>query len=161
MTDDKLREVKQRLERYHKLRIGVRAWVERLRLLENLEILPARGASEAVAHDNVNGDAMTATDRRIDFHGMTFPLIEGMKREMQQIAAEVRKLEDPIEREIIMLYYIDDTGWRKRKWPEVAVMLYGDCGEAEMQAVFRGRKHALEHLVKIQEQMSVNVSECQ
>jgi hypothetical protein len=157
MNDDEILAVVQRLERHYKLRTVIRVWWERMQTLENLELLPAHGGSEPVKHDAANADARAATDRRIDFHSITFPGIEAAKKEMLEIEEEVSRLADPIERELLTLYYIAGDGIKRNTWPSVAEALYGGSGEAEMQMVFRARREALRNLAK----MSVNVSECQ
>lgn len=157
MTEE---EVKKWLHKYLKLKLMVRSRKDRLQGLEDQELLPGKTDSARGGMYGSSSSSMAATDRRIDYENANTPKIREAEAEMAAILSAVNALEDPMEREVLYLRYIDSEYYQPRRWPEVAERMYGDNDEARMQAVFRLHRTAIKKIAAASD-LSVNVSKCQ
>ena len=157
MTEE---EVKKWLHKYLKLKLMVRSRRKRLQDMEDQELLPGKTDSTRGGTHGSSSSSMVATDRRIDYEDANTPIIQKAEAEMGAILNAVDALEDPMEREVLYLRYIDSEYYQPRRWPEVAERMYGDNDEAKMQAVFRLHRTAIKKIAAAAD-LSANVSECQ
>lgn len=98
-------------------------------------------------HTNSSGDRMArAVENCMEYEEQIKPLIASNVAEMQRIEQAVDALDDPLEREVIRLRYMDSSNCRQNLWHDVAVQLYGDDDAKYLHAVMRLHGLAIQHL---------------
>lgn len=88
--------------------------------------------------------------RRITYEEQIAADMEAKIAEMDEIRAAVDGLRDPQEREVLRMRYIDCQGYRNTSWRRVAMRIYGDDDEAQIQSVYRIHSRALVHIGAVQ-----------
>lgn len=84
-----------------------------------------------------------AVIRRMEYEERIRPLIEANLREMGEIEAAIGRIQDPMEREVLRLRYLDGACWRPMPWGEVALRIYGDNDDKHLRATYRLYSRAL------------------
>lgn len=80
--------------------------------------------------------------------GTEMPAILANKQEMAGICRAISYLEDPMERSVIVLRYVQLHNGRPTPWKIVSKQIYGNSGEGAMTAVYRLHRRALRSLKK-------------
>lgn len=147
MTDQ---DIKQRLSRYLALRAETENRLERLARLKNNAEIPAMRTGDGSQHTGSSGERMArAVEAYIEYEEQIRPQIEANQREMAAIRAMVEALQDPMEREVLRLRYLDgdrDT-CRPICWQEIAFHLYGSCKKKHVDAAMRLRQKAVNSII--------------
>lgn len=143
-----LPSMKERLQRYAALRMENENRLEQLaRLRANAE-LPAQREADGSGQTGSSGDRMArAVERYMEYQQQIKPIIEANRREMEDVRAAVETLDDPMEREVLRLRYIDTNGCRLMRWRDVAIKLYGDDDKRFVDAVFRLHHIAMKKII--------------
>ena len=87
--------------------------------------------------------------RRMEYEERIRPLIEANLREMEKIEEAISQIQDPMEREVLRLRYIDGACWKPMPWGEVALQIYGDNDDKCLRATYRLHNLALDSLKKV------------
>ena len=141
---------KERLHKYIFIRREVENHLERLTRMKNQALIPARRDGDGSKHTTGSSDRMAdAIIKRLIYEDETADKIEANLDEMDCIRGAIDSLDDPMEREVLRLRYIDGSGYRYMPWKDVAVRLYGDDDEAQLRAVLRIHGRALQHIREI------------
>ena len=90
--------------------------------------------------------AMMDADRRREYEERIRPAIDTNKQEMSHIEAAVASLQDPREREVLRLRYLDGSGPRLQSWKTVALWVFGYNKRSHLEALRRIHNAALSHL---------------
>lgn len=144
MTDQ---DIKQRLSRYIALRAETDNRLERLARLKNAAELPAMRAGDGSQHIGSSGERMArAVEAYIEYEEQIRPQIEANQREMAAIRAMVEALQDPMEREVLRLRYLDGENVQSLSWKEIAYKLLGKADEAAQKKARRIHAKAIESL---------------
>lgn len=143
-----LPSMRERLQRYAALRMENENRLEQLaRLRANAE-LPAQREADGSGQTGSSGDRMArAVERYMEYQQQIKPIIEANRREMEDVRAAVETLDDPMEREVLRLRYIDTNGCRLMRWRDVAIKLYGDDDKRFVDAVFRLHHIAMKKII--------------
>lgn len=143
MTAEHTPMTKERLMRYRSLRMENENQLERLARMKSGEQFPATRAGDGSQHAGA-GDRLTgAVLRRMEYEERIRPLIEANLREMGEIEAAIGRIQDPMEREVLRLRYLDGACWRPMPWGEVALRIYGDNDDKHLRATYRLYSRAL------------------
>lgn len=122
---------KSQLLRYLALRAENENRLERLAWMRSAAELPPMAEGDGSMHTNSSGDRMArAVENCMEYEEQIRPLIASNTAEMQRIEQAVDALDDPLEREVIRLRYMDSSNCRQKLWHDVAVQLYGDDDKA-------------------------------
>ena len=137
---------KERLWQYIFMQGELRDLQENLSRLENNCYLPAPKVSDGSKKSPGASDRMAnATIRYLAYKEKVEPDIERIKAEMAKLEQAVSALPDGLERRVMRLRYLTaDEGSRQHiKWPAIAIRIYGDDDQAQLQAVHRIHGNAL------------------
>lgn len=135
---------KDALENYLFLKMEVENQLERIARAKNNTLIPALKESDGSQHFSDGVDRLGNTVVKwLELEDRLMPSIMEKIAEMQQIECAIESLKNPLEREVLRLRYLDGTGCRHMGWKDVAVNLYGDNDEAQLQAVFRLHRKAI------------------
>lgn len=138
---------KSQLLRYLALRAENENRLERLARMRSAAELPPMAEGDGSMHTNSSGDRMArAVENCMEYEEQIRPLIASNTAEMQRIEQAVDALDDPLEREVIRLRYMDSNNCRQNFWHDVAVHLYGDDDDKYLHAVMRLHGLAIQHL---------------
>ena len=91
-------------------------------------------------------NARLAIESRISYEKSTAQRLEDNRTAMHRIELAIHALENPLEREVLRLRYLDGNYNRLSKWAEVAFALYGDNEEKDVKAALRLHNTAVAHL---------------
>ena len=143
---------KKRLQNYIYLRREIENQQERLARMKNEEKLPApRMDCGGTQHTGSANDRMAnAIVRRLEYESEIADSMEGIRVEMASIRGAIAKLQNPMEREVLRLRYCDGDYCRHMPWRDVALKIYGDDDEGQMQAVYRLHGRALQSIREIE-----------
>lgn len=152
---------------YARLRREARNMYERLAEMRNEAYIPAQKERVGSSGSSGASDRMAnATIRYLDYEARVAETLAGTLADMEAIESAVNRLTDPLQREVMRLRYIDGKDIRddlhgaaeniptmlarvgNLKWREVAVKMYGNDDEAELQAVYRLHGRALQNIRK-------------
>lgn len=143
----------QRLSKYISLKLEVEHQLERIARMKSEETFPVMKEPSESQHQPGAGDRMErAILRRMEYEEKVAPLIQANEDEMNAIEDAIAGLDDPMEREVLRLRYIDgceEVKSRHQLWKDVAVRLYGDDDEKWMQAAYRLHRRALRNIRKV------------
>lgn len=146
MANDK-NTAKERLLSYIFLRREVDNQLERLSRMKSDELFPVHRESDGSKHTASGSDRMAnAIVRRLQYEEKILDEVERKMDEMDIITNAIDGLSDSMEREVLRMRYIDCRGYKHTPWREVALDLYGDDDEAQMQMVFRIHGRALQNI---------------
>ena len=141
---------KDRLLKYLPLKREYENQLERLARMRNDAEIPAMREGDGSKHSSGSSDRMvTAVINRMAYEEKIAPKVKENLREMRALEMAVASLEDPLEREVLRLRYMDSFGWRPMPWGEVALKIYGDNDEKQRIAVYRLHGRALQSISKI------------
>lgn len=142
---------KQRLKNYVLLRRSVENQLERLARMKNSELIPAMKESDGSQRSPaVSSSKMeNAIVRRLLYEDEIMPDVEAKLTEMEAIRAAINRLSDPQEQDVLRFRYIDCEGYRNTPWKDIAIEMYGDDDEAQMQMVFRIHGRALKNIERM------------
>ena len=146
MADEK-KSTKERLKSYIFLRSEVDKQLERLSRMKSDELFPAHRESDGSKHTASGSDRMAnAIVRRLQYEEKILDEVERKMDEMDAIQSAIDSLTDSLEREVLRMRYVDCDGLKHTPWREIALDLYGDDDEAQMQMVFRIHGRALQNI---------------
>lgn len=129
------------------LRHEVESMEERLRRLESEAILPPMRPGSGSQSTGGSGDKNErAYIRYLEYKDRAQPQIESIRRQMREIDLAIQALPDPLERSVLEHRYTESGTIRLLKWREIAVKMYGDDDEKDVQAVYRLHNEALDHI---------------
>lgn len=74
--------------------------------------------------------------------------IKSYEIEMDYIEDSIDSMEDPMQREVLRLRYLDGEYCKPMPWQQVSEYIYGDSDEKDLRAVYRLHKRALQALEK-------------
>lgn len=138
---------KEQLKKYVKLKMEVENQLERIARARSAERFPSMresiGSQRQLGGSDRMGDAII---RRMDLEEKLAPIISSKLDEMERIERAIDRLEDPMESEVLRIRYIDGNSWRLTPWRDVAMKVYGDDDESQMQAVYRLHGRALQNI---------------
>lgn len=126
------------LASYVTLRTDAENMEERLTRLESEAVMPPQRVGDGSKHTGGSGDRLErATIRLMERKEIDGPQIEAARRKMRAIENAVAALRDPLERSVLRLRYLYSDNSRLVKWAVVALSVYGDDDEKDIQAVKR------------------------
>lgn len=142
---------KEQLRKYVSLKMEVENQLERIARARSEERFPSMRENIGSQRPLGGSDRMgAAIIRRMDLEEKLTPIISAKLDEMERIERAINFLDDPMEREILRIRYIDGHSFRLTPWRDVALKVYGDDDEAQLSAVHRLHGRALQHLRKIE-----------
>lgn len=107
--------------------------------------------SDGSAHTNTNSHKMeTAIERIMEYEEQIAPILEANTKRMNEIEQAVIRLEDPLQREVLRLRYMEpELGktCRKKKWTVIAILLYGKEDPKYIKAAQRLHMKALQNFI--------------
>ncbi len=129
------------------LRHEVESMEDRLRRLESEAVLPPMRQGDGSQHTAGSGDKNErAYIRWLEYKDRVQPQIDAAREKMKAIARAIQALPDPLERSVLVHRYTESENIRLLKWREVALAMYGDDDERDLQAVYRLHNEALDHI---------------
>lgn len=129
------------------LRHEVESMEDRLRRLESEAVLPPMRPGDGSQSTGGSGDRLErATIRWMEYKDRALPLIAAARQKMTAIEDAIDDLADPLERSVLAHRYTDTETIRLAKWREIAVKMYGDDDEKDLQAVYRLHNEALDNI---------------
>lgn len=138
---------KNTLAKFVTLRHEVESMEDRLRRLESEAILPPMKQGDGSQHTSGDGyKNERAYIRFIEYKDRNLPQIESRRREMQAIEKAIQDLTDPLERAVLEHRYIESDTVRLQNWRDIAIEIYGDDDERDLQAVYRLLNKALDNI---------------
>lgn len=138
---------KQILATFVTLRHEVESMEDRLRRLESEAVLPPMRPGDGSQHTAGSGDRNErAAIRWMEYKDRVQPQIDTARGKMRAIVDAIGDLPDPLERSVLEHRYIESDTIRLLKWREVALRMYGDDDERDLQAVYRLHNDALDHI---------------
>ena len=84
-----------------------------------------------------------AVERCMEYAKQIEPVIAANRQEMHRIQTTINQLDDPLEREVLRMRYLDGQDCRLTPWKEIALALYGDDDECCVHACIRLQSKAL------------------
>lgn len=139
--------MRERLQRYAALRMENENRLERLERLKADAELPAQRDADGSAHSGSSGDRMArAVERYTEYERQIRPILAANRREMDAVRAAVEALDDPMEREVLRLRYLDTNGCRLMRWRDVALAIYGDDDEKDVLSARRIHDSAIKSI---------------
>lgn len=143
-------EIKQRLKRYPGIKMETEKMLSRLAVLRSEETLPPMRQGDGSKRTAGTGDRQErAIIRRMEYEERNAPKIAANQQEIKALDAAVLALDDPLEREVITIHYIEVDTYKPLPWREVALEIYGDDSDAKLLAVHRLHGKALRSLQEI------------
>lgn len=138
---------KTRLASYVTLRTEAENLEERLARLTSEAEMPPMRMGDGSKHTGGSGDRMArAVIRLTEYREKNQPKIDEARRKMAAIEDAIDALDDPLERSVLRLRYIDPDGCRPNKWAVVAFGIYGDDDEKDIKAAQRIGDSALNNI---------------
>ena len=135
------------LRSYLTLRADVEQVEERLTRLRSEAELPPMRMGDGSKHTGGSGDRMErAIARRMEYEEKHAPRIREKRRRMEAIEDAVEALDDPLERAVLRMRYLDSDNSRLVRWNEVAAEIFGDDDEKYIRAVHRIHGGALNNI---------------
>lgn len=141
---------KEILEQYVFLKAELENQLERIARAKSDSEIHSKLLGEIMQHQLITGDQLgTAVIRWLDIAERLRPSIESNVAQMKQIEDAIDSLNDPLERELLRMRYLDGSQRRLTPWKDIAVKMYGDDDEKHMKTVQRLHKKAVEHIEKL------------
>lgn len=136
---------KKRLLRYVSLKMEIENQLERLeRMRANTELPAMREGDGSQRSIYVNDRLSSAIIRKIEQEEKIQEIIRENENEMRYIEDEVDSMEDPMQREVLRLRYLDGDYCKLMSWRQVCEYIYNDTDEKHMKAIYRLHGHALQ-----------------
>ena len=130
------------------LRHEVESMEDRLRRLESEAVLPPMRPGSGSQSTGGSGDKNErAVIRYLEYKDRAQPQIEAARRKMRTIERAIQALPDALERAVLEHRYIESDTIRLPKWRDIALEMYGDDDERDLQAVYRLHNEALDNIV--------------
>lgn len=143
------KEVKKYLSTYAGLKKTVENQLERIQRAKYDTEIPALKMGDGSSSGGGHSDRMAnSVIKWMDLKERLMPAIEEKVEKMRLIERIVDSLEDGFEVEVLRLRYIDCDHCRLMPWRDVAMKLYGDDDEAQLQATYRLHGRALQSFVR-------------
>lgn len=138
------KEKRERLKRYLALKMENENRLDKLaRLKSNAELPPMRGGDEA-QHTAPSGDKLPrSVEEYTAYEEKIAPLIRANQREMETIEKAIAAVQDPMEREVLRLRYLDADFTKLLYWKDVARAIYKKDDKNSVDAVIRLHTRAL------------------
>lgn len=140
-----------RLANYIPLRQEFDSKRDRLERLRSEERLPPMRQGDGSKRTPGRGDRMErAIIRRMEYEERELDRLDEIIDEMEAIEDAIESLIDPLEKDVLSYRYMTGSYYRKMKWREVALHVYGDDDEKHLRAVFRIHDRALANLQEVE-----------
>lgn len=140
-------DAKEYLIEYAALKMEALHNEERILEAFNSTQIPAMKQGDGSQRTPGRGDGKEkATLRYMELKDRLQPQIDANKAKMRQIEEDIDSLDDGMEREVLRLRYIDVDGWKPVLWRLVALKMYRNDEEKDLQRVQRVHKEALSSL---------------
>ncbi len=112
---------------------------DRIKELENACHMPAMPESDGSKRTPGASDRMAnATLRFMEYRDKVAPVIRSYRAEMQAIEDAINAIWDPLQREVLIQRYIEgQEGYRLMKWRNVALKIYHNDDDADIDRVSR------------------------
>ena len=147
------KEIKKYLSKYAGLKMSVENQLERIARAENNTQIPAMRMSDGSSHQGGGSDRLgNSVVKWLDVKERLLPSIKANIAQMRRIEQEIESLEDPFEREVLRLRYIDSEHCRLMRWRDIAMKLYGDDDEKDIKAAQRLHESAVLSFGKVIEE---------
>lgn len=140
---------KAHLCKYIKNRGAIERLTDELARRKNRQFIPAMPDSDGSKRSPGASDRMgNAVISRISFEEKAQLQLLKYEAEMSRIEDAVLGLEDGLEQQVMLLRYITGAsdGTNLMPWRNIAVEIYGNDDDAQLQAVFRIHGRALQHI---------------
>lgn len=161
-------QAKKWLRRYAGLKMRVENNRGRIARAEsNAQFPEMRAGDESKHQPGGKGHMERAVIRLMELKDHLLPVIAADRAVMQQIEDAIESLTDPLESEVLRMRYLDDfenedTGLDLRcrlpLWRSIALNLYGDDAEKDIQAAHRIHKKAVQNICKVIEEIEAEES---
>ena len=168
----KNKEIIKWLYRYMYLQFEIERHEERIARLKSAEEFPARPeGSEGGGSSQPNKDRMgSAIVRRMLQEERVRQRIAEINAELDEIEDAIDQLQNPLEREVLRLRYLDGEDNRDNEddpdsarnpvkhmeWKDISLRIYGDNDEKHLRATYRLHGLALENISKIRNEVTSN-----
>lgn len=141
---------KDRLKKYVYMKTELDNQYERLERMRANEELPAMRESDGSSHSRTVVDRMaTAVVRRLEFQEKLKKQVAEVEAEMTYIEDSIDAMDNPMEKEVLRLRYIDGEYCRLMDWKSVSKAIYGDDDDKHLLATYRLHGHALQSIEKL------------
>lgn len=141
---------KERLLKYIYLKTEYYNQIDRLARLENDKQLPAMRESDGSQRSILKTSRMENAIARYEEQSERInKQLAEISEEMSEIETAVDSLDDPIQKEVLRLRYMDPEECKHMKWGDVARTIYGSDDEKNLIAIWRIHGHALQALKDI------------
>lgn len=138
---------KSYLASYITLRTAAENMEERLSRLESEAVMPPQRMGDGSKHTGGSGDRLErATIRLMERKEIDGPQIKEFRRKMRAIEKAVAAVRDPLEQTVLRQRYLYSDDARLVKWARVALNIYGDDDEKDIQAVKRLHRRAVDNI---------------
>ncbi len=139
--------IKKQLKNYIYLQLENENQIERLARMKSAEQLPPAVISDGSQRQCSSNQRMAkAIENRLVVEKEMQFIIENNTSQMKSIREKITQIEDPMQREVLRLRYLDARHSRNLKWTEIAELIYGSDDEKYLIAIQRIHKKALENL---------------
>lgn len=144
-------QAKKQLMRYSRLKKENENRAETLARMKAAAEFSLSAEPDGSQHTAGDGQRMArAVENYLEYEEQMRPLMEKNRAEMLRIEQAVDALPDPLEREVLRLRYLDGDAWRLPKWRDVAMRIYGDDDEKDIQSCLRLHRAALQTLLYLE-----------
>ena len=138
---------KDDLLKYVPLKREIENRMEYLARMKTHEFYPEAKETDGSQHTGTASDANAkAIEHRLEYEESIAPIIAQSRAEVERIERAVAALENPMEREIIRLRYLDPQFCRLPRWNDISIRIYGDDEEKYIRACARIHRLALQNL---------------
>lgn len=140
---------KDRLLQYIYIKGEYEDYQDELARLENNQYIPAAKESDGSKKNPGASDRMAnAVLRRMAYEESIAADMQRLEDEMASIERSVACLRDGLERRVLRMRYIigSPEGRQHMAWRDIAIRIYGDDDDAQMQAVYRIHGRALQNI---------------
>ena len=135
---------RDRLYTYLAIKMETNHLLERLHEKECEELLPGKKENLGVIHQATAQSYMeNAAIRKMEYQDEITNEVEKNIAEMHAIESAISAIDDPLERTVLRVRYIDGDGYRHKGWREIATKIYGDDSEKNLKAIHRVHASAL------------------
>ena len=141
---------KERLCRYINLKKENENRLERLARMRANAQLPPLQQGDGSQHTGGDGQRMTrAVENCLEYEEQIRPIIQANRKEMEYIETAISSLDDPLEREVLRLRYLDADNCRLIQWDKVANQLYNTDSDWAIRSCQRIHKQGIQKIKEV------------
>lgn len=141
--------MKERLKKYILLKKENENHLERLIRMKSKAKYKELKQNEGMKA-NCSGESMAKIiESYIEYELQIVKTIEANRKEMKEIEAIVNRLQDPLQREILRLRYLDSNNSKLQSWSNIAWIIYQDNSLGAVKACQRIHNKALKKIKKM------------